>query len=218
MSASILIPTFNRKKFEKLISHNIQCQLYPFICEVIVCDDGDEDQKLELTVPYPVRYVRVPRMTIGAKRNHLKHLAKGEYLVHMDTDDFYAPQYIAKSIWNLMHKRAELSGSSDMLLTDGEKCYIQRCMYGSKLNEATMVYTKKYAETHHFLNESRAEGLEFTKDNGSRLIRCETMITDIMICVAHDQNTIDKKPWLTHDVKLDTEVFKDHFDILSSLD
>ena len=39
---TILIPTFNRAKFSKLIVHNINCQTYPCIEKIIVADDGDE--------------------------------------------------------------------------------------------------------------------------------------------------------------------------------
>jgi glycosyltransferase involved in cell wall biosynthesis len=51
MSCSIIIPTYNRKKFSRLISQNIRIQTYPNILEVIVADDGDESQRLEIKVP-----------------------------------------------------------------------------------------------------------------------------------------------------------------------
>ena len=98
MSVSIIIPTYNRKKFEKLIEYNINCQEYSGIIEVIIADDGDEDQRLQLNINYPIKYIKCARMTIGQKRNILASSAKGEYIAHMDTDDVYFSTYISHSM------------------------------------------------------------------------------------------------------------------------
>ena len=58
MSVSIIIPTYNRKKFEKLIEYNINCQDYPNIVEVVIADDGDESEALELNIKYPIKYIK----------------------------------------------------------------------------------------------------------------------------------------------------------------
>ena len=44
MSVSIIIPTYNRKKFERLIEYNINCQTYNNIVEVVVADDGGNNR------------------------------------------------------------------------------------------------------------------------------------------------------------------------------
>ena len=69
MSVSIIIPTYNRKKFERLIEYNINCQDYSNILEVVIADDGDADQNLELKIKYPIKYIKCARMKIGEKRN-----------------------------------------------------------------------------------------------------------------------------------------------------
>jgi hypothetical protein len=83
-SCSIIIPTYNRKKFEKLIEYNILCQTYKNIIEVVIGDDGDE--LLELNIPYPIKYIKCERMTIGQKRNLLAARCIGTYIAHIDTD------------------------------------------------------------------------------------------------------------------------------------
>lgn len=40
-SVSIVIPTYNRKKFEKLIEYNINIQDYTNIKEIIIIDDSE---------------------------------------------------------------------------------------------------------------------------------------------------------------------------------
>ena len=190
MYVSILIPTFNRRRFSELITHNILVQTYPFIKEVIVADDGYNDERLNLKLPYSVLYYKVPRMTIGEKRNFLISKASGDYLAHFDTDDMYSRDYLSSSIFNLIKNGKGLSGSSDMLMLDTatKTTYKQRCINMDMLNEATMCYTKSYADTHKFSNTMSSEGISFCEIKEIT----ETPIEDIMICLAHDSNTVSK--------------------------
>ena len=70
-SCDILIPTFNRKTFEKLITLNIESQNYPLIKNIIVADDSDVDLPLYLPTKYNLIYLKINRTSIGAKRNLL---------------------------------------------------------------------------------------------------------------------------------------------------
>ena len=55
-SVSILLPTYNRKSFERLIEFNINNQDYTNIKEVIICDDSNDDLKLD--IPYDIIYIK----------------------------------------------------------------------------------------------------------------------------------------------------------------
>jgi glycosyltransferase involved in cell wall biosynthesis len=215
MYVSILIPTFNRRRFSELITHNIISQTYPFIKEVIVADDGYDDERLNLKLPYSVLYYKVPRMTIGDKRNFLISKASGDYLAHFDTDDMYSRDYLSSSIFNLIKTGKGLSGSSDMLMMDTatKTTYKQRCINIDMINEATMCYTKSYAETHKFSNTMSSEGISFCEIKEIT----ETPIEEIMICLAHDSNTVSKKQWVTDTYKspIDMTWYKRHLEILS---
>jgi glycosyltransferase involved in cell wall biosynthesis len=215
MYVSILIPTFNRRRFSELITHNILVQTYPFIKEVIVADDGYDDERLNLKLPYSVLYYKVPRMTIGDKRNFLISKASGDYLAHFDTDDMYSRDYLSSSIFNLIKNGKGLSGSSDMLMMDTatKTTYKQRCINMDMINEATMCYTKSYADTHKFSNTMSSEGISFCEIKEIT----ETPIEDIMVCLAHDSNTVSKKQWVTDTYKspIDMTWYKQHLNILS---
>ena len=215
MYVSILIPTFNRRRFSELITHNIISQTYPFIKEVIVADDGYNDERLNLQLPYSVLYYKVPRMTIGDKRNFLISKASGDYLAHFDTDDMYSRDYLSSSIFNLIKNGKGLSGSSDMLMMDTatKTTYKQRCINMDMINEATMCYTKSYADTHKFSNTMSSEGISFCEIKEIT----ETPIEEIMICLAHDSNTVSKKQWVTDAYKspIDMTWYKQHLNILS---
>ena len=215
MYVSILIPTFNRHRFSELITHNILAQTYPFIKEVIIADDGYNDERLNIKVPYSVMYYKVPRMNIGEKRNFLMSKATGDYLAHMDTDDMYSRDYLSSSIYNLIKTGKGLSGSSDMLMMDTatSNTYKQRCINIDMLNEATMCYTKSYAEKHKFSNKMSSEGISFCEIKEI----VETPIEEIMVCLAHMENTVCKKQWVDDAYKspIDMTWYKRHLEILS---
>ena len=217
MYVSILIPTFNRKKFSELISHNIKIQKYPFIKEIIVADDGDENERLILDVPYTVLYYRVERMTIGQKRNFLIEKATGDYLAHFDTDDMYSPYFLSSSIFNLIKTGKELSGSADMCMYDTKtkKTFKQRCIMLNMLNEATMVYTRQYANTHKFSNNMTSEGIDFCDIR--KII--ETDIDKIMVCLSHGANSVDKTIWINknYEEKLNMKQYNQHIHLISLL-
>ena len=216
MYVSILIPTFNRRRFSELITHNILVQTYPFIKEVIVADDGYNDERLNLKLPYSVLYYKVPRMTIGEKRNFLISKASGDYLAHFDTDDMYSRDYLSSSIFNLIKNGKGLSGSSDMLMLDTatKTTYKQRCINMDMLNEATMVYTRKYADANKFSNTMSSEGISFCKI--ADII--ETRIEDIMVCLCHKTNTVDKKQWVDdrYEERINMERYKGHLELIIS--
>jgi glycosyltransferase involved in cell wall biosynthesis len=195
MSVSIVIPYYNRKKFEKLIEYNIKSQTYPQIKEVIIADDSDKpNQTLKFDIPYALHYHKVKRMSIGAKRNFLKKQATGEYICHMDTDDAYNPFYIQNCMDTIVNKNCEVTGSSDMLFFNVRTNWTgkQSCLYINMLNEATMMYTKKYADDHQYADRSHSENETFTSEHWK--IR-ETPIENIMVCFNHSNNTVDKSVW-----------------------
>lgn len=192
MSCSIIIPTYNRKRFEELITHNILCQDYYNILEVIVLDDGD-DEPLNLPIKIPIHYLKnMPRCSIGHKRNVGCGLAKGQYIAFMDTDDVYYPNYISNGIFQMRYHDKDVAGSADMIIYNGDKYFKQCCVFIHYLNEATIIFKRSYWETNRFSETNSGEAVSFLQNNAHRII--ET--TPHMICLAHKENTIDKTPWL----------------------
>lgn len=214
MSVTIVIPTFNRKRFEPLIEYNINIQDYYDIKEVLVLDDSDEDRPLSLAIPYPVRYYRIPRCSIGQKRNLGVSLCNTDYIAHMDTDDFYTKSYISHSIFSMIENDKTIAGSADMNMFCNDTFYKQRCVNIHMLNEATMVYKKSAATP--FNNTNSNEAIPFLINNIKNII--ETDIDLIMCCVAHEKNTIDKSMWINKDfVTADLHQYKKHIELLSTL-
>jgi glycosyltransferase involved in cell wall biosynthesis len=214
MSVSIVIPTYNRKAFERLIEYNINSQDYFNIIEIIVLDDSDIDRPLCLRSLIPIRYYTVPRMTIGMKRNCGVKLANGDYICFIDTDDFYAPDYISYSIFEMETNNKTIAGSADMNMWDGKQFYKQRCMFLHLLNEATMVFKK--SAWSRFADTNSNEAVPFLEKNMNNIV--ETNIDRVMCCVCHKNNTVDKTAWLDDKYKSSVlSQYSKHIEILSSL-
>jgi len=191
MSVTICIPTYNRKKFEKLIEHNINIQTYYNIREIIILDDGD-DEPLCIKTKYPIRYYRVPRCSIGDKRNALVQLTNTDYVAFMDTDDIYDKDYIGYSIFEMETNDKSIAGSADMNVVGYKETlhifYKQRCMFLHMLNEATLVFKKSLNP--QFSSSNSNEAVPFLQKHLGDII--ETNIDRVMCCIAHDHNTIPK--------------------------
>ena len=213
-SVDILIPTYNRKKFEKLISHNISIQSYPLIKNIIIADDSNDN--LHLDINYSVLNYKVDRMSIGAKRNFLLSKSTSRYAVFMDTDDMYHSDYISHSIHKLLMSGKSITGTSDMLMYYQEQTYILSCIFFHAINEATLVI-----DTHNvqlkFKEQNSSEGLEPLKNHIGDIV--QTDINKVMCCICHKENTIDKKVWIKERYKTDFDMveYDEHLKIISSL-
>ena len=213
-SCSIIIPTYNRKKFEKLIEYNILCQTYPNILEIVIADDGDEDM-LELNVPYQINYIKCARMTIGQKRNLLASKCKGFYIAHMDTDDVYLPTYIEHSISILETQKKDAVGTSDMVFiyADGKTGAMRNPLL-SMANEATLVYKKSFWNEKQFGETQSSEAIPFLQ--GRHWQTAHSEIKKVMICICHSTNTVDKNVW-KNCPEVELPDYKKHKEILDTI-
>ena len=213
-SVDVLIPTYQRKKFEGLISLNINKQTYPLIKNVIIADDSNDN--LHLDINYSVLSYKVERMSIGSKRNFLLSKSTSRYAVFMDTDDMYHPDYISHSIHRLLMSGKSITGTSDMLMYYQEQTYRLSCIFFHAINEATLVI-----DTHNvklkFKEQNSSEGLEPLKNHIGDIV--QTDINKVMCCLCHQENTINKKIWLEERYKTDFDMveYDEHLKIISSL-
>ena len=200
---SILVPTYNRHQFLPLFTFNILHMNYPKpLLELLIYDDGDDSfikdvneyQKHISPIKLKIHKTNC-RKTIGEKRNWLCKNAQHKIMCFMDDDDIYHPNYIVYSLHTLLKHKAGLVGCNQMVF-----CYPKldfkltaiNCEKKFQIHEATMMFTKKYVRSMNgFTKSSRGEGLGFIqdRDKGVEL----TDIQQIMICVAHDGNSVDKE-------------------------
>lgn len=106
---SCLMPTRNRREYlPNAIAYFLRQDYAPR--ELVVVDDGT-DRVADLIPDDPsVRYIRLPaRHALGEKRNLGVEAARGEYIVHWDDDDWYAPGRLTAQLQPLRNGRADIT-------------------------------------------------------------------------------------------------------------
>ncbi|MBP1730305.1 MAG: glycosyl transferase [Deltaproteobacteria bacterium] len=85
---SVIITTYNRRKYLKPAVESVLAQDYPDK-EIIVIDDGSDDATEDEARTLPVRYVWKENGGISSARNLGISLAKGDFIAFLDVDDLW---------------------------------------------------------------------------------------------------------------------------------
>jgi len=228
---SILVPTFNRRKFLPLLLRNLKVQDYPHDkLEVIIDDDGENKLLLDNEIqgikdhlhPIQLNYINnKKRRSIGKKRNDLVKCAKSKVVAFMDDDDIYFPTYLSYSYETMKNNKVSCVGCDKMIFTMSEKdwdMYLIDCGNQKRLiHEATMMMTKKFHRASQgFDNSSQGEGntLFFGMENQ---VKITEDILKIMCCIQHPENTIDKLQFATDDLKIEMKMDDNLKNILTNI-
>ena len=217
---SILVPTFNRRKFLPLLLRNIKVQDYQHDkLEVIIDDDGENKLILDNELQdiknhlHPIKLTYInnkKKRTIGKKRNELIKFAKSKIVAFMDDDDIYFPTYLSYSYATLKENKVSCVGCDKMLFTMSEKdfdMYMIDCGNQKRMiHEATLMMTKKFHRASQgFQNNSQGEGntLFFGMENQ---VKITDNIIKIMCCLQHEGNTIDKMQFAKDELKVEAKI------------
>ena len=103
MLVSVTVPTWNREDRLAALHQRFAQQTWGGELELVILDDSDAPSPYFREVrDERVTYVHAPtRATIGAKRDRLLALARGEIHLHFDDDDLYAPDYVTRTLAHL---------------------------------------------------------------------------------------------------------------------
>ncbi len=94
---SVIIPTRDRAAFlVEAITSVLKQDYRPW--ELIVVDDGSQDETPYLMPRYPLLYVRGPQRGVAAARNAGLKRAKGFYVAFLDSDDLWLPQKLSAQV------------------------------------------------------------------------------------------------------------------------
>ena len=225
---SILVPTWNRHKFLPLFLMNLKSQNYPHNLITIIIDDDGDDKFIknipefeELIKPMKLKYVSDrPRRSIGKKRNDLVKMCKTKIFCFMDDDDIYFPTYLSHSYEVMKKNNALCVGSDKMLFCMTDKNYdIHAIDCGNTkrlIHEATLMMTMKYYKAScKFQNSSQGEGANIFTGHESKVALSD--IRQVMCCVQHGENTIDKLQFAKEQNKLPTELSDEMINILNEI-
>ncbi len=192
---SCIMPTFNRRSY---LPQAIRCFLrqdYPNL-ELIVVDDGSDPVRDCVPEDERIRYVRLDgKLKIGAKRNLACGLARGEFIVHWDDDDWYPPHRVSAQVGALVSNSSDVSGTSRIFYYDAvaDRAWEYRYRSGkaSWVGGNTLAYRKDFWERNKFPDISVGEDSRFLWSRQSKKI---SDLADPSLCVAtvHTHNTSRK--------------------------
>lgn len=99
---SLILPIFNGYVFLHKCLKSVFFQTYPNI-EIICVDDGSTDDSLKILQQYAQKDSRIKILTqenqgAAAARNLGLSIAKGKYVIFLDSDDYFEPDLIETSI------------------------------------------------------------------------------------------------------------------------
>lgn len=105
-SVSVIIPTYNRLRLLRQALDSIHAQTVRPL-EVIVVDDGSQEDIAEGVADHPVRplVIRQDRCGPGAARNRGLGEARGELVAFLDSDDLWLPTKLEKYLAVLSSRR-----------------------------------------------------------------------------------------------------------------
>lgn len=112
MKISVIMPVFNSEKYLCEAVNSVLAQTFTDF-ELICVDDGSTDSSLDLLHKYASVDSRVKVLTqlnqfAGVARNYGMSIAKGEYLIFLDSDDFFKPEMLEFALAEIERERADI--------------------------------------------------------------------------------------------------------------
>ncbi len=120
MMYSIIVPIYNVEEYiEKCICSILSQNFKDF--ELILIDDGSTDNSYNICNSYAQKHKNIVLCNkqnggVSSARNYGLNLAKGEYVIFIDSDDFISPDYFEKL-------QASITPTTDYLFSGLIYCY-----------------------------------------------------------------------------------------------
>jgi len=99
MIASIIIPCYNYGKFlHEAISSALSQTFDRNQFEVIVINDGSDDNTVEIAKNYPIKLISQERQGLSIARNRGIAISSGHYILPLDADDMIHKNFLEKTV------------------------------------------------------------------------------------------------------------------------
>lgn len=149
MKFSIIVPVYNVKPYLRECVDSILMQTYKDY-EVILIDDGSTDGAETLCDEYAkqenIICIHQKNQGLSAARNNGIALAKGEYLMFVDSDDCYEQN-------NLLERIAQKTSGTDIVVFNWKEFQDEKKYEECKVKEYLSQIQKEYADGVSFLQD-----------------------------------------------------------------
>ncbi|MDK9357989.1 glycosyltransferase family 2 protein [Lelliottia sp. V106_10] len=197
---SVICPTWDRRAFLPYLLYLFQYQDYPADKrELVILDDSAESNEDLIAMMVDarvdnVRYIHSPeRLDLGKKRNMLNELAKGEYIVCFDDDDYYPPNKISAQVGEMQRNNALFSGSDTIYIwySHLDKIYRTHAFGAHHALNGTFAYHRNFLKNHRYEDTAvLAEEQAFLNNFTSPVLQIDPK--QAILCISHSSNTYDK--------------------------
>lgn len=99
---SIIIPNYNKEEYVRETLESIFNQTYKNF-EVIVVDDGSTDKSIEIIKEFDIKLFHTNRKRAGGARNVGIDNATGDYIIFLDSDDYFTDNTVLERLNNLIN-------------------------------------------------------------------------------------------------------------------
>ncbi|WP_073348096.1 glycosyltransferase family 2 protein [Bacteroides congonensis] len=124
---SILVPAYNASAFLSQCMESIVNQTYPNL-QVVVVDDGSKDSTLVIAEQYAAKYPCVEvyhqeNAGVAEARNKLLSLAKGDYVLFVDSDDWIEYDMVERMLCTINELRVDIAVCGCIKVKDDKQTY-----------------------------------------------------------------------------------------------
>lgn len=156
--------------------------------ELIIVAEGLPEQ---ITSPNDrrIRYIQAdPSLTTGEKRNLACEVARGEYIVNWDDDDWSSPERITEQVDALEAGGAAAGGALSLFFVDGDRAHLFRGPFNANIGTA-LIYTRAWWKHHPFPAKKAGEDADFVNEAVRRHQWKPQPFTAAVIARDHPLNT-----------------------------
>jgi len=144
---SVIVPAYNAARYVGQAVESALSQTHGNT-EVILVDDGSDDNTSEVVAPYldRIRYVRQENSGVYAARNAGTRISRGDYVAFLDADDVWETGKLAAQV-DVMEKQPEYGAvHTDTSTIDREGRLIRRSVNSRRQSKNGMVFEEFFEQ------------------------------------------------------------------------
>jgi glycosyltransferase involved in cell wall biosynthesis len=144
---SILIPVYNREGYVRQAVDSVLSQTFTNF-ELITIDDGSTDSSAEILKSYGSRITFLQQTNQGpeAARNKAATLARGEYILFLDSDDYFLPFALDTLDQIIRYFESPPLILTNMIFQEGDQPIDSRCLVPGRIK--AYKYKDFFSKTH----------------------------------------------------------------------
>lgn len=121
---TIIIPVYNGEKYIEKSINSIISQTYENI-EILIINDGSTDKTEEILkkishIDSRLHIIKINNQGVSYARNYGRKLAKGDYIMFVDADDYIEPETVESMLDIAEEKKADVVQCGYKVVSDSE--------------------------------------------------------------------------------------------------